>query len=301
MYNYQGLLHRLLIYGEIVPGIRTGIATRSLVGQQLDFDLRDGFPLVTIKQTPIRLVITELLWMLSGSTKIRDLILQNNHIWNEWPFQEYLKALDLETEYPKYSTQWQNKLSWFVEEIRTNEVFANVWGYLGPVYGAQWRNYNGNGFDQIQTMLDLIKNDPTSRRILVSAWNPLQLSEMALPPCHYSFQVFVREEFLDMVVTIRSWDLFLGAPFNIASYATLLMMLSQVSQKTARKLTIFAGDAHIYENHVQGVQTAILRKPYPLPTLKINPKIQNLFDFKIEDFTLENYTHHPKIAGEVAV
>ena len=264
MEQYLDLLKRVLDDG-VQKGDRTGTGTRSLFGHQMRFDLADGFPAVTTKRLHMHSVIHELLWFLRGDTNVGYLQENNVRIWNEW---------------------------------------ADEAGELGPVYGAQWRSWparNGRVVDQISQLIDGLKNNPDSRRHIVSAWNVAEIEQMALPPCHVLFQFYVANGRLSCQLYQRSADIFLGLPFNIASYALLLQMVAQVTRYEAGDFVHTLGDAHIYQNHMDQVQLQLGRAPYPLPQMKINPDVNNIFEFKYEDFQLINYQYHPMIKAPIAV
>ena len=254
---------------------RTGTGTKSIFGYQMRFNLNKGFPLLTTKEIHIKSVIYELLWFLKGDTNIQYLKQNNVSIWNHW---------------------------------------ANKNGDLGAIYGKQWRNWNNENIDQIQQIINTLKTDPHSRRIIVSSWNPsvlpdtsisfsenIERGKQALPPCHTLFQFYTAENKLSCQLYQRSGDVFLGIPFNIASYALLTMMVAQVTQLELGDYIHTLGDAHIYKNHFEQVHLQLKRKPKSLPKMIINPKVNNIFDFKYEDFILENYNPYPKIKGNVAV
>lgn len=281
---------------------RTGIKTKSVFGYQMRFNLAEGFPLVTTKKTFLKGIIHELIWFLRGDTNIRYLVENGVKIWNEWPFQAYLKKNNLEVKYPKYSETWHEEMAIFIEKIKNDTNFAKKYGELWPVYGKQWRDFLW--IDQIKKVVFDIKNNPDSRRLIVSAWNPTQIEEMAknwLPPCHTLFQFYVLDNKLSCQLYQRSADVFLGVPFNIASYSLLTMMLAQVCGLELWDFVHTFGDAHIYENHKDQVQEQLSREPFSLPTMKINPNVKSIFDFSYEDFTLENYKCHPAIKASVAV
>ena len=264
MKQYLALLNRILTEGEKKTD-RTGTGTISIFGNQMRFNLEDGFPLLTTKKLHLKSIIYELLWFLKGDTNIKYLQEHGVSIWNEW---------------------------------------ADEYGDLGPVYGHQWRawpDYNGKAIDQISNAINLIKHHPDSRRIIVSAWNPAEMDKMALPPCHIMFQFYVANGRLSLQLYQRSADTFLGVPFNIASYALLLLMMAQVTGLKAGDFIHTTGDTHIYLNHVEQCKLQLMREPRPLPTMKLNPDVKNLFDFKYEDFELENYNPWPHIPGQVAV
>ncbi len=261
MKQYLDILRDIMENGVDKPN-RTGIDTRSVFGRQMHFDLSKGFPLVTTKKVFLKGIIHELIWLLSGNTNIKYLTDNNVKIWNEW---------------------------------------ADENGDLGPVYGAQWRNFNGAGIDQIADVINRIKTNPNDRRMIVSAWNPCQIDQMALPPCHCFFQFYVANEKLSCMLYQRSCDMFLGVPFNIASYALLTMMIAQVTGLQPGEFVHTLGDAHIYHNHFEQVKEQLSRTPYPLPQMKINPEVKNIDDFKYEDFELVGYQSHGKLVGAVAV
>lgn len=264
MKTYLDLLQTILDKGTDKSD-RTGTGTRSYFGYQMRFDLSEGFPLVTTKKLHLRSIIYELLWMLQGKTNIGYLHDHKVTIWDEW---------------------------------------ADENGELGPVYGKQWRDWvapDGRHIDQIKNVLEQIQNNPDSRRIIVSAWNPADVDQMALPPCHTFFQFYVSEGRLSCQLYQRSADTFLGVPFNIASYALLTSMMAQVCHLKPGVFVHTMGDAHIYHNHFEQVKLQLTRQPYPLPQLRLNPDVKNLFDFQYEDIEILNYQHHPTIKGDVAV
>ena len=264
MKQYLDLLRHVLEHG-VDRGDRTGTGTRGIFGHQMRFNLDDGFPLVTTKKVHLKSIIYELLWFLKGDTNVHYLQEHGVRIWNEW---------------------------------------ADENGDLGPVYGHQWRSWpdgHGGAIDQIAQVVEQIRVNPNSRRLLVSAWNVAEVQDMALPPCHTMFQFHVAEGRLDLQLYQRSADLFLGVPFNIASYALLLMMVAQVTGLHAGEFIHTMGDAHIYHNHMEQVQLQLTREPRPLPVMRLNPAKTDLFDFEYEDFELTGYDPHPTIKGVVAV
>lgn len=264
MQQYLDLLSRILNEG-VHKGDRTGTGTLSVFGNQMRFNLRDGFPLLTTKKLHLKSIIYELLWFLRGDTNIHYLQEHGVRIWNEW---------------------------------------ADEHGDLGPVYGHQWRSwpdYKGGTIDQIGNVLDQIKHNPNSRRMLVTAWNPAEVDEMALPPCHCLFQFYVVDGRLSLQLYQRSADTFLGVPFNIASYALLLQMMAQVTGLEAGEFIHTTGDTHLYSNHLEQAKLQLTRTPRPLPKMKINPDVKDLFAFKYEDFELVDYNPYPHISAEVAV
>lgn len=264
MQQYLDLLQHILDNGTVKTD-RTGTGTQSCFGYQMRFDLQKGFPLVTTKKVHLKSIIYELLWFLKGETNIAYLKEHGVKIWDEW---------------------------------------ADENGELGPVYGKQWRSWEGKDgkvIDQISEVIDQIKKNPDSRRLIVSAWNVGELSEMALMPCHNMFQFYVAEGKLSCQLYQRSADVFLGVPFNIASYALLTMMIAQVCDLQPGDFVHTFGDVHIYSNHKEQVNLQLSRKPFALPTMKLNHAVKNIFDFKFEDFALENYECHPPIKAPVAV
>jgi len=282
---------------------RTGTGTRSVFGRQLRCDLSQGFPLLTTKKVFLKGIIHELLWFVRGDTNIQYLVQNGVGIWNEWPFQNYLQKQGKDKVLEKHSDEWRAELDGFIQRVKEEDDFAKQWGELGPVYGKQWRNFSG--IDQLRWVLDEIKHNPTSRRLIVSAWNPAEIEEMAkagLPPCHSLFQFYVNQENkLSCQLYQRSADLFLGVPFNIASYALLTMMVAQVCDLELGDFVHTFGDCHIYNNHVDQVNEQLSRQPKPLPTMEINPQVKSLFEFKYEDFTLKDYDPDPPIKAPVAV
>ena len=264
MQQYLSLLNRILTEGATKTD-RTGTGTMSVFGNQMRFNLADGFPLLTTKKLHLKSIIYELLWFLRGDTNVHYLQEHGVRIWNEW---------------------------------------ADENGDLGPVYGHQWRSwpdYNGGTIDQIQNVLDLIRNHPDSRRMIVSAWNPAEVEQMALPPCHCLFQFYVADGKLSLQLYQRSADTFLGVPFNIASYALLLQMMAQVSGLEAGEFIHTTGDTHLYLNHLDQARLQLTRTPRPLPKMRINPDVKNLFDFHYEDFQLEGYDPRPTTTAKVSV
>ncbi|MBR4638422.1 MAG: thymidylate synthase [Bacteroidales bacterium] len=264
MKQYLDLMRTILDEGHYKAD-RTGTGTYSIFGYQMRFDLQKGFPLLTTKKLHLRSIIYELLWFLRGDTNIQYLHDHNVTIWDEW---------------------------------------ADEHGDLGPVYGKQWRSWeapDGRVIDQITSLIEQLKRNPDSRRLIVSAWNPADVDQMALPPCHTMFQFYANDGQLSCQLYQRSADVFLGVPFNIASYALLTMMVAQVCGLKAKDFVHTFGDAHIYSNHVEQAKLQLSREPRPLPQMRINPEVKSIFDFQYEDFALENYDPHPHIKAEVAV
>ena len=264
MKQYLDLLHRIVTEG-VQKGDRTGTGTLSVFGHQMRFNMQDGFPLLTTKKLHLKSIIYELLWFLKGDTNVKFLQEHGVRIWNEW---------------------------------------ADENGELGPVYGHQWRSwpdYKGGTIDQIQQVVDALRHNPNSRRMLVTAWNPAEVEDMALPPCHCLFQFYVANGKLSLQLYQRSADTFLGVPFNIASYALLLQMMAQVAGLEVGDFIHTTGDTHLYLNHLEQAKLQLTRTPRTLPKMKINPDVKNIFDFRYEDFELTDYNPHPHIAAEVSV
>jgi thymidylate synthase len=293
MKQYHDLLRHVLANG-IKKEDRTGTGTISVFGYQMRFNLQDGFPLVTTKKVHLKSVIHELLWFLKGETNIEYLCQNGVRIWDDWPYAAYQKSDSFAGE----------TIREFAAKVAEDHDFAMKWGNLGPIYGYQWRNWptpHGEHIDQIQQIIHQIQNNPDSRRIIVSAWNPGQIGEMALPPCHAFFQFYVAEGKLSCQLYQRSADIFLGVPFNIASYALLVMMIAQVTDLELGDFVHTFGDAHIYLNHMEQVEEQLSRDFRPLPQMKLNPNITNLLDFTYDDFELAGYDPHPTIKAPVAV
>jgi thymidylate synthase len=266
------------------------------------FDLNAGFPLVTTKKVHLKSVIHELLWFVNGDTNLRYLAENGVNIWNDWPYQNWLNQTGQEADFPKYSPAWKAHMKDFVERIQRDAAFAEKWGELGPVYGKQWRDFNG--FDQLRWVVDEIKRNPNSRRLIVSAWNASEIEEMAkagLPPCHTMYQFYVLDNKLSCQLYQRSADVFLGVPFNIASYALLTMMVAQVCGLELGEFVHTFGDAHLYTNHFDQAREQLARTPKSLPSLKINPEVKDLFSFRFSDFELVRYEPYPAIKASVAV
>jgi thymidylate synthase len=293
MKQYKDLLQHILEHGDTKED-RTGTGTISTFGYQMRFDLSKGFPLLTTKKVHLKSIIHELLWFISGDTNIKYLVDNNVRIWNEWPYQTFKQSKDYNNESMKD----------FVERIKTDDGFAKQYGDLGPVYGRQWRHFegpNGRVVDQLAEVIEQIKTNPSSRRLIVNAWNPPMIPDMALPPCHMMFHFYVRNNKLSCQLYQRSADTFLGVPFNIASYALLTMMVAQVCGLEYGDFVHTLGDAHIYLDHMEQVKLQLSRDLRPLPTMKINPEITDINDFTYNDFTLEGYDPHPLIKGKVSV
>lgn len=301
MRQYLDLLQHIKDNG-VRKSDRTGTGTLSVFGYQMRMNLQEGFPLLTTKKVYLRSVIHELLWILRGDTNIRYLVRNGVNIWNEWPYQNWLRESGQEAQYPKYSDAWKEQMKVFVGRVKDDEAFARQWGELGPVYGRQWRDFEG--IDQMAQVVEAIKRNPDSRRHIVSAWNPRDIPVMAksgLPPCHTLFQFYVAEGRLSCQLYQRSADVFLGVPFNIASYALLTMMVAQSCGLQPGDFIHTFGDVHLYLNHLSQASLQLSRAPRPLPAMKLNPEVKGLFDFKYEDFDLQGYDPHPPIRAQVAV
>ena len=258
------------------------------------FDLQKGFPLLTTKKVFLRGIIHELLWFIAGDTNIKYLVDNDVHIWDDWAYKNYTLSKD-------YKGETIEEFAAKIKEADKDSEFVKVYGELGPVYGRQWRNFNEEGVDQLENLINQIKTNPNSRRLIISAWNPCEVDQMALPPCHSFMQFYVNEGKLSCQLYQRSADVFLGVPFNIASYSLFTMMIAQVCGLEAGEFIHTFGDAHIYSNHVDQINLQLSREPRELPTMKINPNVKSIYDFKIDDFTLEGYNPHARIKGKVAV
>ena len=296
MKQYLNLMKHILDEG-VKKEDRTGTGTVSVFGYQMRFDLEDSFPLLTTKRVNLDSIIHELLWFISGDTNISYLVKNGVNIWNDWPYQSYLKQTHQEKDYPMHSKEWKDEMKKFIEQIKSDDDFAKVYGDLGPVYGRQWRNFEG--VDQLNQVVEDIKSSPDSRRLIVSAWNPKDIPVMVksgLPPCHTLFQFYVSEGRLSCQLYQRSADVFLGVPYNIASYAILTLMIAQVTGLKPGEFIHTLGDAHLYINHLEQVEEQLAREPFPSPTLSINKDKDTIFDFSISDFELINYKAHPHIA-----
>lgn len=305
--EYLALLEHIMEHGATKTD-RTGTGTKSVLGYQMRFDLAQGFPLLTTKKVPIKAIIHELLWFMRGDTNLKYLADNNVHIWDEWPYKAYLQKNGLPI--PEINgEEWKQGMAEFVEKIKTDDTFAKEYGNLGPIYGYQWRNWptpDGKHIDQLQQVINTLKTNPDSRRIIVSAWNVADIDEMAkagLPPCHCLFQFYVADGKLSCQLYQRSCDTFLGVPFNIASYALLTMIIAQITGLELGEFVWTGGDVHLYLNHLEQVQTQLARKDdiRPMPQMKINPEKKHLEDFKIDDFELVDYNPHESIKAPIAV
>lgn len=289
MKQYKELLQLVLEKGTMHEN-RTGVNAISYFGTQTRYDLTEGFPLLTTKKVAYKAVFHELLWFLQGNHNIKYLVDNNVRIWNEWPYEKY-----------KQSSSYQNEsMDEFIQKIKNDSEFAKKWGDLGPVYGKQWRNFNG--IDQISNLIHDLKTNKYSRRLIVSAWNPSEIKDMLLPPCHAFFQFYVNDNNeLSCQLYQRSADLFLGVPFNIASYSLLTLMVAQVCGYKPKEFIHTLGVAHIYENHLEQVKIQLNREPLKLCQVKLNPNINNIFDFTIDDIEVIDYETHEPIKAKVAV
>ncbi|ESK66332.1 thymidylate synthase [Abiotrophia defectiva] len=313
MQQYQELVRKILAEGHVKTD-RTGVGTKSLFGYQMRFDLSHGFPMVTTKRVPFGLIKSELLWFLRGDTNVRYLLEHNNHIWDEWAFKRYVESPDYHgpdmTDFglravadPDFNEIYQQELAAFNERVLTDDDFAERYGNLGNVYGAQWRSWplrNGETLDQISQLIDMIKHSPDSRRLIVSAWNPEDVPSMALPPCHTLFQFYVYDGKLSCQLYQRSADVFLGVPFNIASYALLTHLIAKECDLEVGDFVHTLGDAHLYLNHLEAAETLLSREPKPLPQLEIDD-FEQFDQVSTDQIRLQGYEPWPTIKAPIAV
>lgn len=311
--EYHGLLEHVKNNGT-TKSDRTGTGTRSLFGHQMRFDLNEGFPLLTTKKVFFKLVATELIWFMRGDTNIKYLLEYNNNIWNEWAFKRYVESEDYigpdMTDFGRralkdeaFNTVYQNEMDAFKEKVLNDEGFSNKYGTLGNVYGKQWRHWEGPDgkiVDQLMNVVEQIKSNPDSRRHIVSAWNPSEIETMALPPCHTLFQFYVNDNKLSLQLYQRSADIFLGVPFNIASYSLLLVLVARECGLEVGEYVHTIGDAHIYDNHMDAVDTQLSRTSFKPPTIKINSD-KSMFELEYEDFEVVDYESHGYISAPIAV
>ena len=294
MKQYLDLCKNVLEKG-IEKSDRTGTGTISSFGHQMHFDLNEGFPLLTTKRVYLRAIIHELLWFIKGDTNIKYLVDNDVRIWNEWPYRDYTNSSEYQGE----------TIEEFIEKIKNDEEFAKKHGNLGPVYGHQWRHFDADGssefVDQLQNVIDQIRTNPSSRRLIVCSWNPLMIDKMALPPCHSLFQFYVNDGKLSCMLYQRSADIFLGVPFNIASYALLTMMIAKICNLELGEFVHTLGDAHIYLNHLEQINKQLTRTPRALPKMIIHGDQKEIEDFKFEDFELVDYNPYKGIKGTVSV
>lgn len=303
-HQYLDLLRDVMENGHEKHEFNSGISFKSVFGRQMRFNLAEGFPLLTTKKVYFRGILYELLWFLQGNSNIKYLVDNNVHIWDEWAFKNYKKAAEQNT-VPQLTQEE------FGQKIAEDDIFAEKWGELGPVYGRQWRKWkasDGREIDQIAWVIEKLKKTPERRHAVVSAWNPEYIYEMALPgqsmalpPCHTMFQFNVIDGKLSLQLYQRSADLFLGVPFNIASYALLLHMVAHVTGFKVGEFVHTFGDAHIYSNHYDQVNEQLTREPRPFPLIELSPHVRNIDDFIFEDFKLDKYDPYPPIKGEITV
>ena len=314
--DYLNMCEYILEKG-VFKSDRTGTGTLSIFGYQLRFDLSQGFPVLTTKRVPFRLIVSELLWFLKGDTNLRYLLQNNNHIWDEWGFQKWIASSGYQgpdmTNFGIRSMQdevfnklYQKQMSIYTKKVLSDDAFAKEYGDLGHVYGKQWRSWegsNGKTYDQIKWVINEIKTNPTSRRLLVNAWAVDSVYEglMQLPPCHFCFQFYVLGGKLSCMFNMRSNDVFLGLPFNIASYALLTHLIAHECNLEVGDLIYTGADVHIYSNHIEQIKLQMSRESRSLPQLKLNENLKNVFDFEMEDIELIAYNPHPAIKAPVAV
>ena len=313
MQQYQELVKKILAEGHVKTD-RTGVGTKSIFGYQMRFDLSQGFPMVTTKRVPFGLIKSELLWFLRGDTNVRYLLEHNNHIWDEWAFKRYVESPDYYgpdmTDFglravadPDFNEIYQQELAAFNERVLTDDDFAERYGNLGNVYGAQWRSWplrKGETLDQISQLIDMIKHSPDSRRLIVSAWNPEDVPSMALPPCHTLFQFYVYNGKLSCQLYQRSADVFLGVPFNIASYALLTHLIAKECGLEVGDFVHTLGDAHLYLNHLEAAETLLSREHKPLPQLEIDG-FEQFDQVSTDQIRLQAYEPWPTIKAPIAV
>ncbi|MBC1777765.1 thymidylate synthase [Listeria booriae] len=308
-------LEKFVLENGTQKGDRTGTGTISTFGYQMRFDLAEGFPIMTTKRVPFKLVVSELLWFLHGDTNIRYLLEHNNNIWNEWAFERWVASSEytgpdmtdfgLRAEQDEaFKAVYLEEMASFKSRILADDVFASKYGELGNIYGKQWREWRtstGETIDQLADLIEMIKTNPNSRRLIVSAWNPEDVPTMALPPCHTLFQFYVADGKLSCQLYQRSADIFLGVPFNIASYALLTHLIARETGLDVGEFVHTMGDAHLYNNHIEQVKEQLSRTPRALPKLILSDKPASIFDFDVADITLEGYDPHPAIKAPISV
>ncbi|KGL44881.1 thymidylate synthase [Listeria sp. SHR_NRA_18] len=308
-------LERFVLENGTQKGDRTGTGTISTFGYQMRYDLAEGFPIMTTKRVPFKLVVSELLWFLHGDTNIRYLLEHNNNIWNEWAFERWVKSPDYAgpdmTDFglraesdAAFQAVYLEEMASFKARILADDAFAAQYGELGNIYGKQWREWRtstGETIDQLADLIAMIKTNPNSRRLIVSAWNPEDVPSMALPPCHTLFQFYVADGKLSCQLYQRSADIFLGVPFNIASYALLTHLIARETGLGVGEFVHTMGDAHLYNNHIEQVKEQLSREPRALPKLVLSDKPASIFEFDVADVTLEGYDPHPAIKAPISV
>lgn len=312
--KYLELCQHILSEG-VAKEDRTGTGTLSVFGYSMRFDLQEGFPLLTTKRVPFRLVSSELLWFLKGDTNIRYLLQNNNHIWDEWGFQKWVESEQYQgpdmtnfgirsQQDEEFNNVYQEQLAIYIDRVLNDDAFSDEFGDLGNVYGKQWRNWEGTDgklYDQMKYVVDEIKRNPDSRRLLVVSWSASELKNQQLPPCHYSFQFYVLNGRLHCLFNMRSNDVFLGLPFNIASYALLTHLVAHECRLEVGELIYSGADVHVYSNHIEQVKLQMEREPKPLPVLTLNNNKTSIFDFEMSDVQLVGYEPHGSIKAPVAV
>ncbi len=314
MKQYLELLEKIKQEG-VEKSDRTGTGTKSIFGYQMRFDLSKGFPILTTKRVPFGLIKSELLWFIKGDTNIRYLLQHNNHIWDEWAFKRYVESPDYTGEDmtdfgrrslqdPEFKEVYEKELETFCQRILNDDDFASKYGELGNIYGSQWRHWKttqGETIDQLAQVIEMLKTSPDSRRLLVSAWNPEDVPSMALPPCHTMFQFYVADGKLSCQLYQRSADVFLGVPFNIASYALLTHLIANEVGLEVGEFVHTLGDAHLYLNHLEQVDLQLSREPFELPQLVLKHPEKSLYDLEVADVVLEGYECYPTIKAPIAV